>query len=121
MDGIVVAFNVIQIAGCISGVVIMLTALVSRSLRRLPTWYLVLCSSTAYSLSMSMLAIARKQIGPSEPNFTLCLVQGALIYSCPIWLLSTALAFALQVLLSSLNLMHSPTDIDTITIETSFI
>ncbi|KAJ3756412.1 hypothetical protein EV360DRAFT_72000 [Lentinula raphanica] len=96
MDGIVVAFNVIQIAGCISGVVIMLTALVSRSLRRLPTWYLVLCSSTAYSLSMSMLAIARKQIGPSEPNFTLCLVQGALIYSCPIWLLSTALAFALQ-------------------------
>ncbi|KAJ3831724.1 hypothetical protein F5878DRAFT_636020 [Lentinula raphanica] len=95
MDGILTTFDVVQIVGCISGVIIMLTALVSRSLRRLPTWYLVLCSSTAYSLSMSLLAIARRQTGP-EPDYTLCLVQGALIYSCPIWLLSTGLAFALQ-------------------------
>ncbi|KAJ3831968.1 hypothetical protein F5878DRAFT_39593 [Lentinula raphanica] len=96
MDGIVVAFNAIQIAGFVGAVAVMLTALCSRSLRRLSTWYLVLYSSAAYSISMLLLAIAREQTGPTEPDFTLCLVQSALIYSCPIWLLSAALAFAVQ-------------------------
>ncbi|KAJ3756411.1 hypothetical protein EV360DRAFT_71999 [Lentinula raphanica] len=48
-----------------------------------------------YSFSMLLLAMAHGQTGP-EPHFALCLVQSALAYACPIWLLSAAFAFALQ-------------------------
>ncbi|KAJ3964955.1 hypothetical protein EV361DRAFT_940792 [Lentinula raphanica] len=92
---IITIFNVIQVAGFVGAFVIMLTALFSRSLHRLSTWYLVLSSMAVYSFSMLLLAMAHGQTGP-EPHFALCLVQSALAYACPIWLLSAAFAFALQ-------------------------
>jgi len=91
----VVAFNAIQITGLIGALVIILTALCSGSIRRLPTWYLVLCSGAVYSLSMLLLAMAHAQFGPS-PNFVLCLIQGAFIYASPIWFMASGCAFALQ-------------------------
>ncbi|KAE9386112.1 hypothetical protein BT96DRAFT_549952 [Gymnopus androsaceus JB14] len=44
---------------------------------------------------MLLLAMARRQSGP-EPDFALCLIQGALIYASPIWLMASTCAFALQ-------------------------
>ncbi|KAJ3715892.1 hypothetical protein DFJ43DRAFT_839911 [Lentinula guzmanii] len=96
MDGIVVAFDVIQAIGLIGALAIMTTAFYqSPSIRRLPTWYMILGSSATYSLSRLLLAMAHGQAGP-EPKFSLCLVQSALIYSSPIWLLAATFAFALQ-------------------------
>ncbi|KAJ3740801.1 hypothetical protein DFH05DRAFT_369899 [Lentinula detonsa] len=102
MDGIVVAFDVIQAIGLIGALAIMTTAFYqSPSIRRLPTWYMILGSSATYSLSRLLLAMAHGQAGP-EPKFLLCLVQSALIYSSPIWLLATTFAFALQFYLTLL-------------------
>lgn len=83
-ESIAVAFNVIETIGFVSALAIIITAALSSSIRRLPTWYLVLCSGAVYSFSKLLLAMAHAQFGP-EPQFMLCLVQGALIYSAPIW------------------------------------
>ncbi|KAE9386108.1 hypothetical protein BT96DRAFT_1006398 [Gymnopus androsaceus JB14] len=93
--GAVIAFNVIETIGFVSAFAIIVTASLSSSIRRLPTWYLVLCSGAVYSFSKLLLAMAHAQLGP-EPPFTLCLVQGVLIYSAPIGLMASACAFALQ-------------------------
>ncbi|KAE9407171.1 hypothetical protein BT96DRAFT_148984 [Gymnopus androsaceus JB14] len=95
MTGKSVAFNVIEIIGLVGALIIIFTAVFSPSIQRLPTWYLLLCSSAAYSFSMLLLAMAHKQFG-AEPDFALCLVQGTLIYACPIWLMASVCAFALQ-------------------------
>lgn len=82
--GLSLAFNVIEFVGLAGALVIIITAAVSPSIQRLPTWYMVLCSGAAYSFSMLLLAIARRQSGP-EPDFALCVIQSALIYAGPIW------------------------------------
>ncbi|KAE9407158.1 hypothetical protein BT96DRAFT_986775 [Gymnopus androsaceus JB14] len=81
---LLVAFNVIEAVGLAGALVIIITAVVSPSIQRLPTWYLVLCGSAVCSFSMLLLAMAQRQSGP-EPDFALCLIQGALIYASPIW------------------------------------
>ncbi|KAJ3917665.1 hypothetical protein F5877DRAFT_67998 [Lentinula edodes] len=84
----IIVFNTIEAIGFAGAFAITITALLSPSIPRLSTWYLVLCSSGVYSLSMLLLAIARAQSG-AEPNSTLCLIQGALIYSAAIWLMGS--------------------------------
>lgn len=84
MAGNFVAFNTIEIIGLIGALVIISTAVLSPSIHRLSTWYLVLGSGAAYSFSMLLLAMAHGQTGP-DPTFSLCVVQSALIYSSPIW------------------------------------
>ncbi|KAJ3888560.1 hypothetical protein GG344DRAFT_67843 [Lentinula edodes] len=79
----IIAFNTIEAIGFAGAFAITIAALLSPSIPRLSTWYLVLCSSGVYSLSMLLLAIAHAQSG-AEPNSTLCLIQGALIYSAAI-------------------------------------
>ncbi|KAE9383004.1 hypothetical protein BT96DRAFT_1009752 [Gymnopus androsaceus JB14] len=59
---------------------------------------------------MLLLAIARRQTGP-EPAFALCLIQGALIYASPIWLMASACAFALQFHLTVLYYVKQYTGI----------
>ncbi|KAE9407172.1 hypothetical protein BT96DRAFT_986789 [Gymnopus androsaceus JB14] len=93
--GSAVAFNFIETAGLVGALLIIITSILSPNIRRLSTWYMVLCSGAAYSLSMLLLAMARAQFGP-EPTFSLCLVQGALIYSSPIWLMGSICTFAIQ-------------------------
>ncbi|KIK64622.1 hypothetical protein GYMLUDRAFT_39649 [Collybiopsis luxurians FD-317 M1] len=101
MGGQVVAFNVVESLGLAGAFVIIITALFSRSTPRLSTWYLVLVSTAFYNLSMLLLAIAKAQYG-SEPSFTLCYVQSALIYSAPIWLMGSVCTFAFQLHLAVL-------------------
>lgn len=84
MTGTSVAFNAIEITGLTGALVILITAVLSPSIQRLPTWYLLLCSGAVYSFSMLLVAMAHQQFGP-EPDFALCLIQGVLIYACPIW------------------------------------
>jgi len=101
MTGKSVAFNVIEIIGLVGALIIIFTAVFAPSIQRLLTWYLLLCSSAAYSFSMLLLAMAHRQFGP-EPDFALCLVQGVLIYACPIWIMASVCAFALQFHLAML-------------------
>ncbi|KAJ4472777.1 hypothetical protein C8J55DRAFT_519628 [Lentinula edodes] len=102
MAGNFVAFNTIEIIGLIGALVIISTAVLSPSIHRLSTWYLVLGSGAAYSFSMLLLAMAHGQTGP-DPTFSLCVVQSALIYSSPIWLMAASFAFALQFHLTVLH------------------
>ncbi|KAJ4479079.1 hypothetical protein J3R30DRAFT_3473931 [Lentinula aciculospora] len=95
MAGNALAFNTIEIVGLSGALIIILTAILSSSIHRLSTWYLILGSGAVYSFSMLLLAMTHEQTGP-EPQFLVCLVQGALIYSSPIWLMSTSFAFAIQ-------------------------
>jgi hypothetical protein len=99
--GLSLAFNVIEFVGLAGAIVIIITAAVSPSIQRLPTWYLVLCSGAAYSFSMLLLAMAQRQSGP-EPDFALCVIQTALIYAGPIWLMASGCMFALQFYLTVL-------------------
>ncbi|KAF9060327.1 hypothetical protein BDP27DRAFT_1339813 [Rhodocollybia butyracea] len=100
MSSVTVAFNVVQATGLASALIIIVTAVLTPSVPRLSTWYLVLCSSAGYSLSMLLLAMAHGQSG-TEPNPTLCLIQGALIYAGPIWLMSSVCIFAFQIYLTT--------------------
>ncbi|KAH7868447.1 uncharacterized protein C8R40DRAFT_837753 [Lentinula edodes] len=97
----IIAFNTIEAIGFAGAFAITITALLSPSIPRLSTWYLVLCSSGVYSLSMLLLAIAHAQSG-AEPNSTLCLIQGALIYSAAIWLMGSVCMFSVQFYLTVL-------------------
>jgi len=90
-----VAFNTIETVGLAGALIVILTAILSPSIQRLPTWYLVLCSGAIYSFSMLILAMTQHQSGP-EPGFALCLFQGVLIYASPIGLMASACAFAIQ-------------------------
>ncbi|KAJ3860184.1 hypothetical protein EV359DRAFT_67533 [Lentinula novae-zelandiae] len=65
----IIVFNTIEAIGFAGAFAITITALLSPSIPRLSTWYLVLCSSGVYSLSMLLLAIAHAQSG-AEPNST---------------------------------------------------
>lgn len=80
---LMVAFNAIETVGLVGALIVIFTAILSPSIQRLPTWYLVLCSGAVYSFSMLILPMAQRQSGP-EPGFALCLFQGALIYASPI-------------------------------------
>ncbi|KAJ4479083.1 hypothetical protein J3R30DRAFT_3403914 [Lentinula aciculospora] len=97
----IVAFNAIQTIGLLGAFVIVVTSFLTSSIRHISTWYLVLCSSGVYSLSMLLLAISHAQSGP-EPNSTLCLVQAVLIYSTPIWLMGSVCMYAVQIYLTVL-------------------
>ncbi|KAF5365370.1 hypothetical protein D9757_012122 [Collybiopsis confluens] len=101
---LIIAFNVVECLGLVGALVILLTSLFppARSTPRLSTWYLVLVSSAFYNLAMLLLAFGRAQSIP-EPNFTLCFIQSALIYSAPIWLAGSVCTFALQLHLTILH------------------
>lgn len=63
-------FNSIEITGLVGTFVVLITAVLSPSIRRLSTWYLLLCSGAMYSFSMLLLTMVHQQFGP-EPNFEL--------------------------------------------------
>ncbi|KAF5371880.1 hypothetical protein D9757_010576 [Collybiopsis confluens] len=117
MNGTVIAYNVIETTGLVGALAIIITAILSHSIQRLSTWYLVLISGAVYSFSKLLLAMAHAQFGPS-PNSTLCLIQSSLIYSGPICqsckgtlpALEDEIRLAQLFQWSSVNWCHGPAD-----------
>ncbi|KAF4597121.1 hypothetical protein EYR40_007571 [Pleurotus pulmonarius] len=73
-------FNALLSAGALQLIVIFLTALLSKRVRRVVTWYMFIFAWIIHSLSF--LFIAGRQVG-SPPTIGVCLIGSALIYASP--------------------------------------
>ncbi|KAF8957395.1 hypothetical protein BDZ97DRAFT_1846574 [Flammula alnicola] len=93
------AFIALNLIGGIGMVLVLITATVSRKVKRLATWYSFCASWVLSSISYSMLFLAGQQT-TRTPIYSLCYVQAALIYSMPPTTASTTLALLVQILLS---------------------
>lgn len=73
-------FDALLSAGALQLIIIFLTALLSKRVRRVVTWYMFIFAWIIHSLSF--LFIAGRQVG-SPPTIGICLVGSALIYASP--------------------------------------
>ncbi|KAI3614018.1 hypothetical protein WG66_010831 [Moniliophthora roreri] len=73
-----------------------LPPLVSKSVRRMKTWYALMVSSIMFS--SSFLLLLGQQSGPS-PAFGVCVYQAGLIYATPATLSAAGLTFVIEVCL----------------------
>ncbi|ESK88591.1 hypothetical protein Moror_3117 [Moniliophthora roreri MCA 2997] len=71
-----------------------LPPLVSKSVRRMKTWYALMVSSIMFS--SSFLLLLGQQSGPS-PAFGICVYQSGLIYATPATLAASALTFVIEL------------------------
>lgn len=78
----VLAFIIMQLIGAGGLTLILVTALMSKRVRRHSTWYSFTISWIFSSLCYCILFFAGQQVG-DPPDDTLCTVQGALIYAAP--------------------------------------
>ena len=72
-----IIFDVLILSGLVLLVVVLLTAWLSPSVKRAPTWYSFFIAGVLFAVT-KVLLIGR-QAGPA-PNKTLCFVQGILVY-----------------------------------------
>lgn len=92
------AFVALNLAGGIGLVLVLITAALSRTAKRTPTWYSFCFSWVFYAVSYSLLFLAGEQTNPTPIN-SLCSTQAALIYALPPTTSCTTLALLLHVLL----------------------
>ncbi|KAF9525217.1 hypothetical protein CPB83DRAFT_859956 [Crepidotus variabilis] len=107
-----IALNLIGATGLF---IVMMTALFSVSVKRLSTWYSFCTSWIISCVSYSLLTFARQQ-STQAPDFALCFIQTALIYSVPPLTSCTTLSLVVQILLNfsaSLADVPSTTGINT--------
>jgi len=76
------AFVALNLAGGIGLVLILVTAALSKKVKRTPTWYSFCLSWVFYAVSGSLLFLTGEQTNPTPPD-SLCSVQAALIYALP--------------------------------------
>ncbi|KDR72762.1 hypothetical protein GALMADRAFT_229023 [Galerina marginata CBS 339.88] len=93
------AFIVLNLIGGIGMLLVLLTAILSRRVKRLSTWYSFCFSWILSSISYSLLSFAGQQT-TSTPSYWLCYIQAALIYSMPPTTTCTTLALLVHILLS---------------------
>lgn len=78
----VFAFVALNLAGGVGLVLVLITAALSRKVKRTPTWYSFCFSWIFYAVSYSLLFLAGEQTNPTPP-YSLCSTQAALIYALP--------------------------------------
>jgi hypothetical protein len=76
------AFIALNLAGGIGLVLVLITAAISRKVKRTPTWYSFCFSWVFYAVSCSLLFLAGQQKNPM-PTHSLCSTQAVLIYALP--------------------------------------
>ncbi len=76
------AFVVLNFVGGIGLLIVILAALLSPNVRRLPTWYNFCASWVVSCVSYTLLTFGGQQAAP-EPSHNLCSMQAALIYAVP--------------------------------------
>lgn len=74
-------FNALTIMGFLSLGAVLLTALLSSNVRRIPTWYSLFATWMVFAFSYFLLV--GQQIGP-DPGFGICLTQAGLVYAAPV-------------------------------------
>jgi hypothetical protein len=76
------AFVALNFVGGIGLLMVILTALLSPNVRRLPTWYNFCASWVVSCISYTLLTFGGQQTTPT-PSYPLCSMQAALIYAVP--------------------------------------
>lgn len=104
-QGVVAAFNSLQLVGLGLQQAVLVPALFSSRIHRLRSWYIMIIAGMVYNLCYMPLMILGEQFGP-VPSFALCIFQSTLIYGAPVLLVSFSLAFVVEVFLVLRNAIH---------------
>ncbi|KAJ7067805.1 hypothetical protein C8F01DRAFT_1333228 [Mycena amicta] len=86
-------FLAFQLTGAFGLVVIILTALLSKRVKRNATWYYFIISWILSCISYTLIFILGQQ---NEPSFGPCLVQAGAIYGAPVLTSCATLAFTIE-------------------------
>ncbi|TFK25326.1 hypothetical protein FA15DRAFT_755855 [Coprinopsis marcescibilis] len=95
---VVHAFVSLNLIGGGGLLIVVVTALASRTIKRWPSWYSFCVSWIISAISYSLLTLAGQQFR-STPSESLCMIQAAAIYSAPTLTASTTLALLVHILL----------------------
>src|SRR5438105_2904963 len=76
---VIVSFDVLAGLGFVLLIVTLLTALTSKYIKRLPTWYSLIVSGIIFAASN--LLLLRNQRSTAHPPFGLCVTQAGLVYA----------------------------------------
>jgi len=96
-----------QLFGLFGTILMLVTALCPRSKPRQSTWYSFTISWIISTVSYTLLFWGGALTGP-EPPYTLCLIQGILIYSAPTLTAATTLALVIQIWILVRSVVASP-------------
>ncbi|KAF7313336.1 hypothetical protein HMN09_00489100 [Mycena chlorophos] len=96
---LVSVFLTFQLIGLSGLILLVLTAALSKRVKRNPTWYNFVVSWIISCISYSFIFIIGQQ---EDPQFGPCLFQESLIYGAPVLTSSVTLAFAIDMLLNIL-------------------
>lgn len=107
-DQIALAFIILQLFAACGLSVILLTAALSRNVKRYSTWFSFIGSWVFSCICYSLLALAGQRTRP-DPDFGLCITQMALIYTVPSLTACTTLALSFHMLLNLRRLMTNVT------------
>jgi hypothetical protein len=78
----IVAFDLLLLLSILLILCALVTAAVSKSIARSPSWYSLMMAGLIYSLSFGL--IVGRQETPDEPPLALCVIQTLLIYAVPV-------------------------------------
>ncbi|PBK95923.1 hypothetical protein ARMGADRAFT_753570 [Armillaria gallica] len=93
---VVAVFNCLHLLGLSLLLVVLVPALFSVRIHRMRTWHAMIISGIIYNLCYMPLMILGQQTG-QPPSAGLCIFQSSLIYAAPVLLVSSSLAFLLEV------------------------
>ncbi|KAK0478841.1 hypothetical protein IW261DRAFT_189821 [Armillaria novae-zelandiae] len=96
---LVVAFDALQVLGIVLLLALLAPALFSPNVKRTATWFGMIVSMIIYCVSYSILMFIGGQDGP-EPSAGVCLFQACLVHSAPIFGVSCALSFVMDLSVS---------------------
>ncbi|KAK0189860.1 hypothetical protein F5146DRAFT_1052955 [Armillaria mellea] len=95
----VIAFDTLQVLGLVLLLALLAPALFSSNIKRTATWFGMIVSGIIYCASYLILMFIGGQ-GGSEPSAAVCLFQACLVHSTPIFGISCALSFVMDLLVS---------------------
>jgi len=105
IETLVWIFVALQGSGCIGILILLITAWLSPSVKRYPTWYSLGIAWVIQSFTYMLLFIGGQQMNP-KPDVTLCRFQASLVYACAVMVSFATLALFIQ-LWQQVSTVHS--------------
>jgi len=96
IETLVWIFVALQGSGCIGILILLITAWLSPSVKRYPTWYSLGIAWVIQSFTYMLLLIGGQQMNP-KPDVTLCRFQASLVYACAVMVSFATLALFIQL------------------------